>query len=255
MPDWVLPWVLVALSIWPLVQATRWIHRHLQGMGLLLTNDSQGAVMFYYLMMLPGVFLREGTQWLVAQALRVRIKKFQMWPEKQKGGSIRLGLVDIAEDTDIIRATFVSLVPTLLGIVIIAWVGGSHFKVDDLLQALSSGDIPTMTKGFGAFMSAGDFFVWLYVVFAIANAMLPEEHDRINWWLIGGVFAVVAAFLWVLDLGILLQAGLDGPLAAFARMASAALVMSLVLDWIVMGIISLTELVFARFFNREIQYH
>jgi hypothetical protein len=231
------------------------MHRHLQGLGLLVTNDAQGAVMFYYLMLLPGVLLREISQWAIAHALRVRIKKFQLWPEKQKSGTIRLGLVDIADETDIIRATFVSLIPTLLGILIIGWVGGSHFNVDALIAALSTGDLPVMADGIGAFMSSGDFFVWVYIVFAIANAMLPEEHDRINWWLIGGVFAALAIFLLVLDLGILLQAGLDGPLATFARLASTALVMSLVIDWIVMGLISLTEIAFARFLNREIEYH
>jgi hypothetical protein len=254
MPDWVGPWVITAAAIWLIQPLIRWIHKHLQGLGLLLTNDPKGAVLIYYLSLLPGVFLHELTQWLLAIILRVKIKRFQLWPEKQKGGLIRLGLVDIDDNTDVVRATLIGFVPVLVGIIVVALIGAAHFNTDALLSSVMTGDLPTMTAGIGQFVGAPDFWLWVYLVFAIANAMLPEEQDRINWWVLAGALAVVAIFLWLLDLGILVQAGLDGPLAQLARMMSLALTLSLAIDLGVMALISLVELIFSRFVNREVHY-
>ena len=255
MPDWIGPWIITAIAIWLIQPVSRWIHKHLQGLGLLLTNDPKGAVLMYYISLLPGVFLHELTQWVLALILRVKVKRFQLWPDRQKGGLIRLGLVDIADDTDMVRATLIGVVPVLVGIVVIALIGGAHFDTSALGSAFSTGDVNAIGSGLGKFFSTPDVLVWVYLVFAIANAMLPEEQDRINWWLLAGALAAIAVFLWLLDLGILIQAGLDGPLADLARMMSLALTLSLGIDRAVMGLISLTEWVFGRFFNREVHYH
>jgi hypothetical protein len=167
---------------------------------------------------------------------------------------IRLGLVEIAEDTDIVRATIIGVMPVLVGIIVIALIGGAHFDMAALRAAFSTGDVSALGDGLGKFVSAPNFLVWIYLIFAIANAMLPEEHDRINWWLLAGALVGLAVFLLVLDLGILVQAGLDGPLADLASMMSLALTLSLAIDLAVMGIISLTEWAFGRFLNREIEY-
>jgi hypothetical protein len=61
MPDWIGPWIITAIAIWLIQPVTRWIHKHLQGLGLLVTNDPKGAVLLYYVSLLPGVFLHELT--------------------------------------------------------------------------------------------------------------------------------------------------------------------------------------------------
>ncbi|NDJ53687.1 MAG: hypothetical protein GYB68_11465, partial [Chloroflexi bacterium] len=109
MPEWMIPWIIVGLVIYPLILIERWIHRHVQGLGLLISNDPQVAVLVYYIAMLPGVILHEASQWLLAQILRVPIKNFQIWPDQQKGQTVRLGLVDI-EDTDSVRATLIGVI-------------------------------------------------------------------------------------------------------------------------------------------------
>jgi hypothetical protein len=255
MPDWIGSWVVTAIAIWLIQPVIRWIHKHLQGLGLLLTNDPKGAVLLYYVALLPGVFLHELTQWALAFILRVKVKRFQLWPDKQKGGLIRLGLVDIDDNTDMVRATMIGVVPVLVGILVISLIGGAFFNISALGSSFSSGDVAAIGSGLSKFMSTPDFWLWVYLIFAIANAMLPEEQDRINWWLLAGVLVGIAAFLWVLDLGILIQAGLDGPLADLAGMMSLALTLSLAIDLGVMGLISLTEWIFGRFFNREVDYH
>ncbi len=250
MPEWLIPWIVVGIVIWPLLQVERWMHHHIQHLGLLITRHEQAAVLIYYLLLLPGVILHEGSQWLLAKALRVRVKKFQMWPERLKTGQIRLGLVEI-EDTDVVRATLVGMIPLVTGVAIIALIGSTRFDIEVLLQSLATGHIPTMLAGIGQFTSAPDFWLWVYLVFAIANAMMPEEHDRISWWLLFGVLAALLIFLSILDLGILIQAGLEGPFAAVGRWLSLALLISLVLDLLAMGLIALLEAFFSRALRRE----
>lgn len=254
MPDWIVPWMIAAAAIWPLVLLERWMHRHIQGLGLLLTNDAQAAVLVYYLLLLPGVALHEISQWLLAKALRVKVKRFSLWPEKQRGGVIRLGLVEIEKDIDPVRATLVGMIPVVAGVAVIALIGTTHFRTDLLLDSLSSGDLPTILQGIGAFTSTTDFWLWVYLVFAIANAMLPEEHDRINWWMLGGAAAGVLAFLWILDLSILIQAGLEGPLAQMARWMSLALVIAIGVDLLVMALVATLELIFSRVLGRDLEY-
>lgn len=253
MPDWLLPWIIAALAIWPLVQVERWIHRHVQGLGLLLTNDPQAAVLIYYLVMLPGVVLHEVSQWLLAKAMGVKVKKFRIWPEKKRG-MIRLGLVEIDRKTDDVRATLVGMVPLATGVAAIALIGGGRFQVQAMAQALATGDMPTIGAAFRSFMSTPDFWFWMYLIFAVANAMLPEQHDRINWWLPAGVVVVVTVVLLVLDLSILLRAWVEGPLTRLAEWLSFAFVMALGIDLFMMALISGAEALFSRLLGRELEY-
>jgi hypothetical protein len=254
MPNWLIPWIVVAIIIWPLRQLEGWMHKHIQGLGLLITNNPQAAVLVYYLLLLPGVVLHEGSQWVLAKLLRVKVKKFRLWPEKQRGGVIRLGLVEIDSNIDTFRETLVGIVPLVTGVAVIALIGSLRFDTSVLMAAVATGDLPTIFAGISAFVSTPDFWLWVYLVFSIANAMMPEEHDEINWWMIAGALAAVTVFLLVLDLGILLQAGLEGPFAQIARWLSLAFVISLVIDLLVMGIISLMEVIFSRVLGRELEY-
>jgi len=53
----------------PLLVLERWIHRHLQGIGLLVTRDPDLATILYSAFFLPGVALHESSHWIVAKAL------------------------------------------------------------------------------------------------------------------------------------------------------------------------------------------
>jgi hypothetical protein len=255
MPEWLVNSILIALVIWPLIQIERWIHQHVQGLGLLITENPQAAVLIYYLAFAPGVLLHELSQYGLAKLLGVKVKQFKLWPEEQKGGVIRLGLVEIDQRrTDEVRATLVGIIPLVTGIAAIALIGNWRYDFNALFAALGTGDLPTIVQGVGAFMSAPDFWLWFYLLFAIANAMLPEEHDRINWWIIVGPVAGLIVFLLVLDLGILVQAWLEGPFTALTEAVSFALITALVIDFFMWGVLSLVELFFSRVLDRELEY-
>lgn len=252
MPSWLLYWGLAALMIWPLQRVQRWIHRHIQGLGLLVTSNAQAATLIYYIIMLPGVTLHEVSQWLMAKLIGAKVKKFQLWPDK-KSKQIRLGLVEIDKKTDDVRATLVGMIPLATGVALIILISG-RFDASLLMLGLSTGDLPTFFQGLKAFVSATDFWVWVYLLFSIANAMFPEEHDRINWWLPAGLFGGFIVFLLVLDLGVILQAWVEGPVATMGRWLSLALGIALLLDLFVMGLVALLEWVFQRITGNEVIY-
>ena len=235
MPQWVVSWILVGLAIWPLLQVERWIHKHIQGLGLLLTNNPQAAVLIYYLLLLPGVALHEASQWLLAKVLGAKVKQFRIWPEQQRA---------------VIR-----MVPLATGLAAIALIGSTRFNTAALLEGLFSGDLPTIIAGLNVFMSTPDFWLWVYLVFAIANAMLPEPHDRISWPLLGGVIAGIVAFLLILDLSVLLSFWVEGPLAQLAHWLSLALIIALVTDLLFMALIAGMEWLFSILLNRELEYN
>jgi len=93
--DLLTPWLLLAAAIIPLVYVERWIHSHLYGVGWLLTNDKKSATALYYVILFPGVFVHEFTQWLVAGALNVKTRRVTSWPEGQDNGTLRLDFVQI----------------------------------------------------------------------------------------------------------------------------------------------------------------
>lgn len=253
MPDWILPWIVAGLAIWPLLQVKRWIHRHIQGLGLLLTNNPQAAVLIYYLTLLPGVTLHEASQWVLAKLLGVRVKKFRLWPEKRRK-VISLGLVEIDKNTDDFRATLVGMIPLATGVAAIALIGGARFHPEGVISALNTGDLPTIFAALRDFTAVPDFWLWIYLVFAIANAMMPEEHDRINWWILLGIAVGVSAILLLLDLSILLKVWVEGPLTQMARWLSFAFVVALGIDLFMMAVIATAEAVFSRLLKRELEY-
>ncbi len=253
MPDWLIPWIIVAVVIWPLIKVEEWIHKHIQGLGLLITDNPEASVLIYYLVLLPGVVLHELSQWVLAQLLRVKVKKFQLWPDKQ-GKRIRLGLVEIDSKTDDLRATLVGMVPLVSGVTALVLIGRARFDVHTLFAGLGTGDLPTAMAAIRTFTSAPDFWIWVYLAFAIANAMLPEEHDRVNWWLFIAPMAGIAAVLLLLDLGILLEAWLDGPLTAIGEWLSFGLALALGIDLFMMALIAILEEVVGRLMNRVATY-
>lgn len=263
MLDWLVPWLIACALIWPLQQLENWMHKHLQGVGLLLTNNDQAAVLIYYLLLLPGVGLHELTQWLLAHGLRVPIKKFQLWPEKIKG-KINLGLVEI-EDTSLWKATLIGMLPVIVGVAVIALIA-SRFDIAALGTALASGDVATMTAGIGTFISTPDFWLWVYLIFAVANAMLPEDHDVINWWYLIVPVSVVMSCMLLIDLGILgrsgiifdfayiIKAALEQPITLAGRFFAVAMGISVAVDLLVMGIVTAIEMIFSRVLDRELEY-
>jgi hypothetical protein len=252
MPAYLLPWLIAAAALVPLIYLERWIHRHLQGLGLLLTGDPEVAVLIYYVLLLPGVLLHEGSHWLAAKLLRVPVKRVSLWPQPGRGGTIRLGLVE-TDQADPLRATLIGLAPLAAGVSVII-LAGSLLGTESLATAITTGDLPTIGAALRGLTATPDFWLWLYLLFAVSNAMLPSTSDRRSWLIVGGTIVAVALVMFLLDLGSMVEAAVEGPLAQVARWLSLAFISAVLIDVFFVVLIALLETILGRVVGRQIEY-
>ncbi len=194
------PWLSLAVVLLPLLYAEKWVHRHLYGIGWVLTEDTRSATMLYYVLLAPGVFLHEFTQWLVAGALRIPTKKIRIWPEPQKDGTLRLDFVQLNKSGPL-GAAIIGAAPMIAGILVVWGISNYILNLDELLAALHTNDLTAIGRALRRLGSTPDFYLWLYMLFAISNAMWPTPADRQGWPLLFGGGALVVAVLVALGTG------------------------------------------------------
>lgn len=182
--------VLVVLGL--LLGADRWLHRHLQGVMLLLSGDQEIALWLYAIILLPGVFLHELSHAITATLTGVKIGRMSLLP-KRGDQRIQLGFVTV-EDTDFIRASLIGGAPLIFGSIAVVAIGYLVFGTPEIVAALSQGDWLPGLHSFLQALRAPDVWLWVYLVFTISNTMLPSRAD-IHAWPFLGLLAVAVAVL------------------------------------------------------------
>lgn len=207
-------WVAISLPVLLLLE--RWIHRHLHGLAYLLTGRRTWAVLLYAIILFPGVLLHELSHWITALLLRVRTGSVSLIPRLEEDGSVRLGYVEYYRGAtlDPLRESLVGGAPLISGTVAILLIGFYVFDVAALGAAVRSGEVASMTRTLEAIFRTPDFFVWLYLIFAISNAMMPSPSDRRAWPAFLALLAAGAVILALLRMQDAVLLGLAGPVTA-----------------------------------------
>jgi hypothetical protein len=170
--------------LWPLlilfcalILLTQWITKHIQGIGLLLTRDGEAALIVYFCLILPGVVIHELSHALVAWVLGVKVRRLSIGiTRKRRGGSVALGSVEMAH-ADPFRSSLIGLAPLIAGTVVILLIGSQVFG----LRPFVVNDPNKLWSELQSIYRTPDFWLWVYLVFAISNAMLPSTADRHAW--------------------------------------------------------------------------
>ncbi len=247
------PWLALAAVLVPLVYAERWIHSHLFGVAWLATNSRRSATALYYLLLLPGVFVHELTQYLVAGALNVPIQRVIAWPEAQEDGTLRLDFVQV-KDQRRLSAAIIGAAPLLVGLGIV-WVISNHvLDLDAVVRALASADWRQIGPALRTMVSKSDFFLWLYLVFAVSNAMLPTAADRRGWPLLLSLFAVALIVLVLIGVGDVLLEVFTTSVAMQVERLAAALAAVVFVEALGIGFIGVLEEVLERVTKRKFTY-
>ena len=197
--------LLVVLAL--LLLADRWLHRHLQGLMLLLTNDREIALWLYALILFPGVLLHELSHALVAALLGVRIGRISILPQR-KQGRIQLGFVPV-EETDPLRASLIGAAPFLIGSGVIIALGHLVFKTPEVVAAMALGDWASALRGVRAALQTPDAWIWAYFVFAIGNTLLPSRADMHAWPLLALILLIIGGISVAAGAGTALLNGLN----------------------------------------------
>lgn len=251
--DWS-PFIWLAITLLPLLFLKRWINRHVQGLGLLLVGDNDLAMFVYFVLFLPGIFLHELSHWLMARLLGVKTGRVSIWPSRRKAGrQMRLGSVQVSR-ADPIRNSLIGLAPLLSGTLVILLIGDWILGLNTVGDIFMSGEWPRLWRGLMAYVQVPDFWLWLYLIFAVSNAMLPSETDRQSWrpvlifW--GGVAALLYLVGWVPRVP---EAIADWFLTAIAYL-TYAFGLTIAVDVVFIVIIAVLERLLMTFKGARVEY-
>lgn len=140
------------------------------------THSMDMATVGLFLVLLPGIFIHESAHWLMARALGLRTGKFRVWPKRQ-GKMIGMGQVTV-EQGGMWRDSLVGMAPLLVGSVLVALIGRHVFGASQLMTQLFDGDLGATLRVLLSALRTPDSALWAYLLFAIANAMMPSASDR-----------------------------------------------------------------------------
>ena len=247
-------WVVIAFGILLLMQ--RWIHTHLHGVSMLITRRAEWAVIMYSLILLPGVFLHEASHWLTATFLGVRTGSFSLIPRRQGDGSIVLGYVEYYKGRTLgpIRESLIGGAPLIAGTAVILLIGFKIFGVTDLALAINSGEIDNLSAALGQVFATNDILVWLYLLFAISNAMMPSASDRKAWPTFGLILAALLTLFYFIDFrDIILDSLSEWATLIFVNLA-LAFTLTIVADLLFILLIALFEWVVSSVRGQSVDY-
>ncbi len=170
---------LVALA-WLSVQ----ISLQMQQVVYNITRSVDWAVVVYFLLMLPGIVAHEAAHWVVAWLLGLKPGRFTVWP-RRRGRMVGLGSVT-ARDGGALRNSLVGMAPLLIGTLLVAllargWFGGPALPqmagAEPALEGAAHGLRLWWLSLLAAFRRP-DAALWAYLIFAVANGMMPSAPDR-----------------------------------------------------------------------------
>lgn len=178
MDPWLsLVWLIIVFLV--MLGLRRWIEAHVQGLAYLITGHPTVALWVFFLVFLPGTLVHELSHWLVAKLLGVATGRIVIWPQTKRDGTLWLGSIQVGR-TDPVRSSLIGLAPLISGSLLVVLIG-AHLELGRLGDALASGRWELVGEALARSIKLPDFWVWIYLLFAIANRMLPSPADREPW--------------------------------------------------------------------------
>jgi hypothetical protein len=230
----------------------RFVHKRLQEVLFIITGHKESATLFFSIALLPGVALHELSHAAAAAVLGVRVRKISLKPERMKNGVVRLGYVEMLR-TDTLRSSLIGAAPLVAGLTTLIAIGFFVFNLEAMQSALTSGAPRLLLDQLLAIGNATDSWLWVYLIFAIANSMMPSTSDVESW-------PPVVGFLAVFSAGLLLLGGTDlvaaiSPAAQFVlRWLTAAFALTAFIDMVVVIGLWVTARAISLLTGRRLDY-
>ncbi|MCL4871867.1 MAG: hypothetical protein KJ063_23150 [Anaerolineae bacterium] len=247
-------WFLLSLPLVLLTQ--RWIHRHLHGVALLLTGKPGWALLLYSLILFPGVLLHELSHWLAAKLLGVRTAGISLLPKMGKDGAVQLGYVEYYKTPDVgsVRESLIGGAPLLTGAAAILIIAYNIFDLPSLVYLWPSLDLTDFLLSLQSLFYINDFLLWLYLFFAISNAMMPSASDRRAWPTFFLILAAVFLLIYLLGLAEFIFTGLLLPATAFFSYLALAFSLTILVNLVFILFIGGVEWLLGQLFGAELIY-
>ena len=227
-------------------------HRKLQEIALLLTGQADLALYLYSIPLLPGVALHELSHATMAKLLGVRVRSMSLFPQRQRGGTVRLGSVEVLR-SDNVRSTLIGAAPLIAGLLVLGLIGRLAFDGSAVANALEAGNLGAIVASILATLRAPDSLLWFYVVFAIANSMMPSPSDTQSWPPVLGCLGILVATT-VLVGGIDLIRTVAPAIELTLRWLAAALAITAFIDVLVVALLWAAMFILERVTGRSVEY-
>lgn len=241
-----------ALSVILLYWLQRWISQHVQGIGVLLFDSGNAGMALLWFILLPGIVLHEVSHWAMAKLLGVPTGRLRLSPTVQ-GKQVVLGSVEVKR-TDPLRDSLVGLAPFLAGTLALLAIGYWVFDATSLGLAWEQGAWGRIVELLGAALQVDDAWLWLYLLFAVSNAMMPSPSDRESWRLVLIYLAVVALVMLFFGWLPSLPASLVDALTRSLRTLTYAFVLALLIDLVFAAGLALFEALLSALRGRKVVY-
>jgi hypothetical protein len=171
------PLIALVATLLALFWLKRRITFGLQELSMRLVDDPDVALIIYFVIVLPGVVVHELSHWLMAKLLRVRVSRPTFGPvRKGRSNRVSLGSVRVSK-ADPVRASLIGVAPLLGGSAVILIIGNMVLGVGEFASAVAGQGAGGVLDALGQMAQVADFWLWLYLIFAVSNAMLPSESD------------------------------------------------------------------------------
>ena len=251
-----MPFLWAAIALICLLFMQRWIHAHLHGVSLLLVGRPEWAIIVYAVVLFPGVLLHEASHWLAATLLGVRTGGVSLLPRRQPDGTLQLGYVEYYKSATVgpIRESLIGAAPLLAGTLAILLIGRHVFSVTALADAIQTGDVNVLADAMTQLLATPNVFVWLYLIFAISNAMLPSRSDRHAWPAFLAIMTVVTILIAYVGRGTPLLDNLARPVAVFFGYLGTAFSIAIAVDLVCIAVIALLEWSLGRLRGASVVY-
>lgn len=163
-----------------LLLAMVWLSRAISGeiqfLVYQLTRSKDAPTLAIFLIFLPGVIIHEAAHWLTARLLGLKTGKFRVWPKRQ-GRHIGLGSVSV-QSLNPVTDSLVGMAPLVVGSILVSLIGYYIFNAYHVADTLAQGRVLEGFHTYWAALGTPDGALWAYLLFAIANAMMPSASDR-----------------------------------------------------------------------------
>ncbi len=248
-----LAWLWLFISLPPLLLLERWIHRHMQGVFLLLTRHPDLATVIYAAIFFPGVGLHELSHFLMAKLLGVETARVSLWPRRQPDGTLRLGFVETAK-VDPFREALIGIAPLTTGSLVVVLIGYSRLAVGPVGAAVVQGDVAATVGALVSSFKSADAFVWLYLVFAISNSMMPSASDRRAWLPVSLALLGAALVLYFVGAIPVVMASVGEPVAGGVRAIASAFTITIGVNLFIIPVIWLLEQALIKVTGLKVNY-
>lgn len=171
-----LPLLIFAATLLALAWLSGELAMEVQRLVYNLTGSIDQAVVVYFLIFLPGIVVHEAAHWVVAWVLGLKPGKFRVWPVR-KGSMVGLGSVTTRRGGPVLDS-MVGIAPLVAGTLIVALISRWWLPGGSIVTLFQGAEPAQWWESMRATMSSPDAFLWLYLVFAIANGMMPSKPDR-----------------------------------------------------------------------------